>query len=54
MENIVIHADDPLLWTYYAELQQLQSQGIYHEGGTRRAFSKLLQGVGRKKDWTLI
>jgi len=54
MEQITIQPDDPLLWTYYAELRQLRRQGVYHEGATRRAFSNLLQGVGRKKDWVLI
>lgn len=54
MDQIVIHPDDPLLWTYYAELRQLQSQGGYTESATRRAFGNLLDGVGQKKQWKLI
>ena len=52
--SLLISAIFTTPWKYYEELRQLQSQGIYHEGGTRRAFSGLLQGMGRKKNWILI
>ena len=54
MDQIVIYPDDPLLWTYYAKIRQLQGQRVSHEGAMRRAFSNLLDGIGQKKDWNLV
>ncbi len=55
MAKISIHPQDKLLDSYYKSLKALRGrQNIRHEGGTRRAFGSLLNGLARRRNWTLV
>ena len=55
MAKISIHPQDKLLDSYYKSLKALRGrQNIRHEGGTRRAFGGLLNGLARRRNWTLV
>ena len=55
MAKISVHPKDKLLDSYYKSLKDLRGrQNIRHEGGTRRAFGGLLNGLARRRNWTLV
>ncbi len=54
MAQVTIQANDKLLAQYYSTMKELRAQQVRHEGGTRRAFSALLDGLARHRRLTLV
>ena len=55
MAQFTIHPEDRLLKQYYQTLKELRDHDTdLHEGATRRAFSALLSGLGRRRNLVLV
>ena len=55
MASVTIRPNDRLLDQYYKTLKELRDQQkVSHEGGTRRVFSALLTGLGRRRKLSLV
>ena len=55
MALVTIRPNDRLLDQYYRSLKELRDQQkVAHEGGTRRVFSTLLTGLGKRRKLSLV